>query len=560
MAHWRRQLRPFCMHRRDMIAAYAGSRYSEELGFGLPPKILVNLIQLTAMAYSVALAYNRPRYKLTTFNPANRQFAKQWQHSLNTYVARLKLERIVREIVLDAFFWQGIGKTYGGDEPFARVSPDDFVIDCGGGHPAKAAFICDRYRVPLEEARADERFDPREAKKLEPSRKAERLARSEQTESLTTGIDDDEGEIEPMVDLVDVCLPRDGMCYTWPVMSNFEIFDRPPLGGVDESRDMGPYSLLNFITVPDNALPTSPCDAIYDLFLLFNGLFRKLAIRAKKLRDIPIYKPGGEEDLRNLMRAEDLQAMKVNDKENVGLMRLFNLDQQLNAFTFSVMEVFKQGSGNLDAMIGLAPTAETASQSAEISQKVGERQAHYRNRTNEFMSEVGTYLGDHMFHSRDLVVPGTQRIGSTEISVDATWYPPHIMERAGLFEDYEINVEPYSMEYTSPMARLARTNEQLQMLLPVTQQQGIPFNAPAYLEYAADLSDSPELLTFFNLDALPQQPLAGDGQVAQSNQPHEYIRRNVSQGPTNANRLQMLMQQTAGSDGGGGGDSGMSVS
>jgi hypothetical protein len=543
---WYRHFSAFRSNKRDQVCSFAGHRYAQDSGLGTgSEKVLVNLIQLLVVSLTVALAYNRPRFKLTTSNAANRNFARFYQESLNAYVARLKLERESRKIILDAIFWMGIGMRYG-DRPFQHVSTDNFVYDAGEEDYDRGSFYMHRYRVPLEDAKNDPRFDPKEAAKLEPTKKSDRQNRSESTESLT-GPDSDDGELEPMVDLTDVWFRREQRCCTWPINGSFEILtDRKPLYADDCGKN--PFDRLTYMDVPGNALPVSLIDAVYDNFLIFNGLLRKMAVRAKKLREIPIYKPGGEDDLRRAMMAGDLEAVKVNDKDSIGLLKLFGLDQNLNAFTFSMLEMFKQGT-SLDELAGLAPTAETVGQSEQISTRVDQRLAMYRSRTNEFMADVGSGLAEHMFTDPDLVVARQQAIPNTsfKLTVDATWYPPHIMERPGLLEEYDVAIEPYSMEFQHPMAQLQKINQQVQVINPIMQAQGIPFNAEAYLDLAADLTDQPILRELWNFGGLPQEQMMEEGQRAQDNSPHVYERRNVSMGANGNGRLQQLMQQQASS-------------
>lgn len=550
VAHWVRAFRPVRTNRREQICHAAGHRYSQETGLGQCDKVLVNTVQLMVVSLSVALSYNRPRYKASTSNAANRGFARFCQDSLNEYVKRMKMEREARKVVLDGIFWMGVGFCYG-EKPFSRVSVDDYLFDAGKGDLNKGDWYMHRYRVPLEEARSNPRFEPKLARRLEPSKKADRPGREEAAETISIA-DHDEGEVDAMVDLADVYDRRSGECYTWPCHGNFEVFDQAPLDSQQCERN--PFRMLCYFEIPDNALPVSLIDAIYDNALILNGLLRKLANRAKKLRDIPIYKPGAEDDMRRAMLASDLEAVKVTDKDSIGLLKLFGLDQQLNAFTFQLLELIKQGGGNLDDLAGLAPTAETLGQSQEITRRVDQRIASYRAKTNEFFADVGGDIFEAMYHDPELVIRRHQPIPNTTFSVDASWWPPHLMERPAPFEEFDITIEPYSMEYEHPFTKFNKLVQALQVVDPLMQRQGIPFNGQRFLEEAADLLDAPQLLEFYDFGGLPLE-MAEEQQGAASNAPHEYIRRNVSQGANSNGRLQQLMQQQS-QGGNGGGASG----
>lgn len=524
----------------------AGHRYSQETGLGQCDKVLVNLVQLMTVSLSVALTYNRPRYKVSTSNAANRSFARFCQDSLNEYCKRMKIEREARKVVLDAIFWVGIGFCYG-EKPFARISPDDFLFDAGKGDLHKGDWYMHRYRVPLDDARNNPRFDPKIARMLQPTKKADRSGRSDAAETISIA-DYDEGEVDAMVDLCDVWDRRQQQCFTTQCHGNFEIYDRNPLDV--QHCDRNPFRLLSYFEVPDNALPVSLIDGIYDNALIFNGLLRKMANRAKKLRDIPIYKPGAEDDMKRAMLASDLEAVKVTDKDGIGLLKLFGLDQQLNAFTYSLLELTKQAGGNLDDLAGLAPTAETLGQSQEITRRVDQRIASYRAKTNEFFADIGGDIFEGMYYDPELVIRRHQPIPNTTFSVDASWWPPHLMERPAPFSEFDITIEPYSMEYEHPFTKFNKLVQALQVVDPLMQRQGVPFNGQRFLEEAADLLDAPQLLEFYDFGGLPLEMAEEQQGSAANNAPHEYIRRNVSQGANSNGRLQQLMQQQ-GRNGGG---------
>lgn len=532
--------------RRDLIADFAGGNYAKDMGLRGSPKTLVNLLQLMVVSLSVALAYARPRAKCTTEVLENEQFSKQKQFSLNKLIEQLYLQKILRKVVFDSIFHMGIVKI-GSGSPIERVSPDDFVYDTGPGDLCKASFLADRYRVAVEDAKKDDRFDPKIAAKLTPTRKSEREDISNLTAGLSGRDGDDEGEIDPSVDLADVWVRREQKVFTFRCLSRFELdTDLGPLGdGVPwEDDQTGCHRVLSMLEVPDNSNPLPLADSVHDLFRIINILLTKMTTRAKKQRDVPIYVPGGEKDMQNVMFAGDLSPVAVSNKDNIGMMKLFGVDQQLQGFVYSLIEIFKQGAGNLDALVGLSPSADTLGQSQMVAGQVGARIAHYRNLTNEFTSQMLNDLGDHMWYSQSLVVRGQGKVPGTNYNYDRTWWPDHVMQRQGQRNDYYISVEN-SMEYQAPGMRFQKFQAGLQLVAPfypAGQQQGVIFDFMELQSIVGDMLDEPEFGRIFKMGSQPgPQPQAQGG--VENNQPHEYIRRSVSNGPQGDGALQTMMQQ-----------------
>ena len=569
MSYWHRQLEPFRRNRRQLVEDYAGSDYGKRSAFSAQSPVYVNLMLQTAEAYSIALGYNAPRFLLTAASPRQKAFASRFQTALNNYADQTHLEVVVQQIIQDAFFSLGIAKVLLGDshqvqeelDPYAvpgmpmvaRVSLDNHVHDGTASEFRKCGFIGDRYQMPLEMAKEDPRFHPDCRKALFATQHNESHGGEEPAEALAFDAEDKEGEYQEMVNLVDVYLQRENLVVTFPIDGKFNIYDtgKPPLSVQEwDGTETGPYRFLSFGDVPDNVMPTSPARNVRGLFVLYNNLLRKMATRARKQKDVPVYEAGAEHDMKRLLAADDLEAVQVNNKDAIDVLKLGGVDQTITGFSMQVLELFKQSAGNLDAMAGLGPSAETATQDMLISQQVGRREASAKRNVARFVSELGTDIAELIFDDPVLVIPGTRKIPETEIEVDASWYPEDMLPREGNFLDYQIRVDPYSMEYRSPAQRLAALRETLQTaiipMMPTIEQQGGKFNIQRYLEIEAELQDLPRLTELFSF----QEPADPPGQAPESGLrssggggPKEYIRKNVSMGANSNGRMHQAVQE-----------------
>ena len=567
MSYWHRQLEPFRRNRRHLIEDYAGADYGKRSTFSSSSPVYVNLMLQTAEAYSIALAYNAPRFLLTAANNTQQGFAKRFEIALNNYSLHTHLEIPIRQIIQDAFFSIGIAKVLLGDshqvmedlDPYgmpgmplvSRVSLDNHVHDGAASEFRKCGFIGDRYRMPLELAKQDPRFDKKARKALEPIRGYEATDGEESVSTLAFDPAGQEGEYQEMVELVDIFLRRENLIVTFEVDGKFNIRDtgKKPLAIQEwDGTETGPYRFLSFGEVPDNCMPTSPARNVRGLFVLYNNLLRKLAMRARKQKDIPVYEAGAEQDMKRLLGAEDLEAVQVNSKESIDVLKLGGVDHTITAFSQQILELFKQSAGNLDAMAGLGPQSGTATQDSLIHQQVGRREASAKRQVTKFVSEIGMDVAELIFEDPVLVIPGSRQIPNTEIEVDASWYPEDLLPRIGNFLDYAIQVDPYSMEYRSPAERLGAFRETLQQgilpLMDIITQQGGQFNIQKYLEIEAELQDMPRLSDLFTFQGPPPEGTdPGKNLTKSAGGPKEYIRKNVSMGGNSNSRMQTATQE-----------------
>lgn len=567
VSYWYRESEHHRRGRAKLIREYAGTGYGRRLVFGMSPEIYVNLIQQTVEAYSAAYAFNDPQFDLTTFHQAHKQFAEKFEVAINNYSRRILLRNTIEECIQDAFFCMGICKIYLEDAaevyaemdptmdpgmPWAgRVSYDNFVYDGTAECMRRCQFIGDRFRMNLDDAKANPAFSPTQAKKLEYSPYVSRHHDGSSARQITEGSTNPTGEMADGVDLINIFLSREQLICTWPIDENFNIPDTAPLATMDwDGPDTGPYRFLSFLKVPDNVMPTAPGQALRPLFLLFNNLMRKLSSRARAQKDVPFFTPGSEDDMQRALSTQDMQPIAVNDKDGISVLKLGGIDQSISSFNYGVFEMFKTAAGNLDYMAGLGPSSGTLGQDQLIAQQANSRVALNRQRVNEFAADIARDIAWLMFDDPVLVVPGSKRVEETEYQIDASWYPPHIQPREGRFEDYGIKIDPLSMQYVSPQEKLMKLRQTVQMLAPMHEQfaaSGVQFDPQAYILLESKLQQFPEIMEVYKTvtPTVTNREGSGGGMGGQNptGVPREYIRKSVSQGPTNNGSMNQAFTQ-----------------
>ena len=566
--HSTKVLRPFRDLRKRLVTDYVGSQYGYDDN-AVRPEIIQNMLALTCEAYVQSLAANRPRVLVTPQHPDHNWFAHTFQLAVNNLIKEIHLEEILRKAVTDAFFSVGIVKVYSADagmvqlegedqwvdigKPFAEnISLDDFVYDTTASEWRKCSFALNKYRISKRKLMEDPAFDRKVVEKLSPAMHSPSNGNENGETPVRELLQSDQVEVglEPMIDVMDVWLPKDNIVATFPCKH-----ETKPLRVVDfEGTERGPYHLLSLTTeVPDNVMPLSPAMNLKPLNDLINGLLRKQKAQAKRARDIPFFRSGNHEDARRLQKAGDGEWTRLDDPDSVNVMKLGGVDPQNQAFTHSMRDVFSRMAGNLDAMMGLGPQADTLGQDKLIHGAVSKREANMQYRVVDFTRNICADLGWLLWQDEMLEIPAEFETAGVQVKADWT---PEVREADYL--SYQFAIEPFSMSYKSPSERVqALTNYVMQIAMPMEQllaQAGGQIDVQELTEVYAELLDMPRLKSIIKFDqpgeerpqAEPSEPEQAQAKPAHT--VRETVRRSVPTGGTEQARSNAMQQVLMGAD------------
>ena len=553
-----RVLRPFREVRKKLVKDFVGSMYGSSDDAGRQD-IIMNLMYQTAETYTMSLAANRPRVLVTAQHTDVTWFAHSFQLGINNLIKEIRLEDTLRKAVMDSFFSMGIIKVYTADaglvelegedawvdpgKPFAEnISLDDFCYDTTASEWRKSSFALNKYRISREKVLSDGAYNKKVAEELDvvsqyPGWNADsgEVPIREMLKSETQ-----EAGIEPMIDLMDVWLPKDKLVVTLPVGKNTE-----PLRVVEwEGPENGPFHTLSLTCeVPDNIMPVSPAMNLKPLHDLINGLLRKQRRQAQRQKDIPFYQAGHQDDARRIEKASDGEWTRVDNPDSVNVMKMGGVDPQNQAFAHSMKDTYDRMAGNLQMMAGLGPQSDTLGQDKLIHGAVSKREANMQYRVVDFTSRICRDLGSLLWQDQVLEIP--QDFETSGIKVRADWTPE---VREGDFIDYNFAIEPFSMMYKSPSERMQGiSNFVTQIALPMEgmmQQYGGTIDIQELVEMYAELMDMPRLKQIVKFEEpkddrpgpTPQQPAKASHTVRES------VRRSVPTGGTAESRSNVMQQ------------------
>ncbi len=545
--------------RRRIIKQLVGHHYSDE---GTAEPVPVNLIAQYVSIVGRGLIAKNPRVSLTTFNQNAKAIVSAMEAWANDELPRMKFAQTMQQIVTDALIKFGIAKvalatpsdaaTYawnlGAAEPFiSRVSLDDWVHDVQGTDPATWQFCGHRYRVPLDTIQDSKLYNKAAREKLtassNPTHNREGDERAEMIARTYYGSKDD---FEDMVDLWEIYLPRHKL-----VVTLADDWLTGPHGMPDELGEdsalriqnwvgppSGPYLLLGYQWIPDQAMPKGPLEDQMDNHLIVNETVKKMAWSTDNLKENVVYDSQYAEEAERFEKSRHMQMIGTKSPDAVKSIMIGGVSlQPLTGMMKVFADLFSKQAGNLELRGGLSPQSKTAHQDAMLNENGSRTDQDMQDRTVAFVTDVLTnYLWFCHHHPMKVMRSKWSSPGlSTDVGITQQVTPQQRQTIA--WEDLEMQVDPYSMMHSTPQGRLQALEQTVMNIvipmMPFLQQAGETFDLGKFLDIVAKLSDSPELADCRTISEAMVPPSGGGG-------PHERIpggpaetvhtRRNVSQG------------------------------
>ena len=545
--HSYRELRQFRDLNRTLIEEFTGPSYTDN---ETHPVKYINLMSQAVEGYTMLLVGSNPQVFSEVIDKRLAGFANHFSVAINNLLDEIEIRDTFREWVRNSFFGIGVLKIHMADSgelvaeddilmdpgtPFASVvSIDDWVHDYSAKRWSECKFQGDMYRIPFDELQ-NGYFDEDAIKDLQPSNQAN--ARQDRVEDMTREGHSTAHEFEEMIDLIDIYVPRDGLIYTFAIDDRRLCTLKGDPIAIREwtGNETGPYKKLCLKPVPDNTMPVPPASEWVALDKLANNLMRKAARQAKRAKQILAYTPQGADGAARIRQASDGDMVEVQDVSEMQPVGIGGVDPAVNSFMLQSMELFDRMAGNLSAILGLGSSAESVGQEKLIhgatSRMEQSMQATVMYAANEVVRDIAQLLWDDKYKT----IPGVMQLeGQPDFTADSTWTPD---DREGVFSDYKIQLDVYSMTYQGPGERMMVINQLLQQmyapLLPILQQQGGTIDMQELTNRYASMLNQPAINDIIRFQNPVQLPEAGQ----QMDQPRKapvtnrtYTRRNVSAG------------------------------
>ena len=498
----RNVLKVFRTNRLDLIRQYVGTHYSDN---GADKKVPINLIELAMNIYLQRLVAQAPAVSINTQVTKLKEICTRFESAGNHLVQEIDLGKSLEMAVTGAMFCKGIikiginlskveigGILHDSGQAFADViSLDDWVEDMTVDNEENGQYEGNYYYPTLDEAEA---MFPDKIDKLTP-----RTALSEtedKAHKLSEGSTSTREEFRPTVKLLDLYLKKQNLVLQCLASDDDSNPIQEVLKVIDwQGPERGPYRKLGFGVIENNTMPLAPAMLWRDLHELGNALFRKLGNQAERQKSGTAVQRGGEGDGERVRDFKDGDMFLVDNPKNVNDFKTGGIDQVTLAFFLQVKDLFAYLGGNLDMLGGLGPQSDTLGQDQLLSASASMRIQSMQKKTITFTKGVLEDLLFWMWNDPYTVFPATKSIkGFPEITLNAPLYP---IDRENDFMEYNIDIEPYSMQNQTPEAKLQGLRtifiELISPMIPAMQQQGITMDFESFFRKIAKLGNIPEL-------------------------------------------------------------------
>lgn len=559
----RKELVPFRRNRMNAIRQFVGKHYSDN---GAPDKVPVNLLELAVGIYRRNLIARRPRVLCTTRVKELKGSANKARIAINHLLKEIHIHETLKRCAVDGMFGMGILKVASAIEgrvdidnvvanvgqPYAEtVDLDNWVHDMSATHVDRMKFCGDRYRVDKEWALNCGLFEGLNKDKLNAadSSTTKNPEGDERPASVSRGTASVMKDADDDVELMDIWVPRDNLVHTFLAEGNIQAM---PIRTTQwTGPESGPYPLLRFGDVPGSIMPPPPVSMMMDLHDLANRLFRKLGRQAESQKNWTGIRAGANRDGKTAVEVADGEVHALDDPRNFANMTSGGIDQKNFAFFLQIRDLFSYFGGNLDALGGLSPSAETLGQDKLLSASASQRMRDMQDEFLVYVQDVVERLSWFLWYDPLIEMPLTMQVpGAEKYGVPFTYSAD---DKEGDWMDYNFEIVPYSMQYLTPQERLQSLSGLMQNfiipLAPQLQAEGMTIDYERFVRLYSEYSNLPELEELIIFSANPgstQQAVGtppGGHAPAQTKRTYERVNR---PGATRSGKDQIMMQALLG--------------
>lgn len=513
---------------------------------GAAKQTITNLLWRAAETFAFDLMISRPRCSISSRDQKNAGFARNFSLAVNNYATKIRFADELSAGIMDALFGLAVFKRYWSptnktmrvinpdiDEPgldadpgewmkyreqqyldldpgepmIERLCPEDWIYDTAQGRRRYFRFECHRYRRPLDEVKADRRFDADVRKELKASSKWGQDYRERAERLSQMGHNHDNDDLEKMITLWDVWLPKEKQFVTLSEDASLA----PLLIGPWNGAPGGPFTPMIFSSLPDNFEPVSLLGNLEASHDTINSLMRKMIRQAQRQKDVTAY-AGPESDAQRVRDAADGQMVRVSAPEAFQILSSKGVNPSIGQFASVMQQIGSKEGGNLELIAGTAQMSDTASQDEMLNARSSALQSKRMQRVAAVAGELYEALGWMLWHDVAVEVPGQLDLPEYGVKVDATWQPD---ERYGEIEDYQFSYIPFNEAYQSPQQKMQIVNSLITNfyvpLLPALQQSGQTLDLSELAQFHADMGNVPEIMRFLKPMPMPPPGMMGGG-------------------------------------------------
>lgn len=544
------RLEPHRNARLDAIKQYVAGSYGKGGDDPSHYDAITNILDQMVEVYMQQLVSGNPQSLILTQKLSLKTCARYFEMALNHVIHQIDLREALAYAILESLFSMAIVKvgveapefsqrSYPFDVsavPFAEaVFFDDWVHDTGVNRWELIGFCGDRYKELKDVVREDPRNDKKALESLDSATSNSAFdSQSPQTADNLAGAPEVYDIQSDFVRLWDIWLPRKRLLVTY--LDN---------GGEHPLRVMrwdgpprGPYRVGRYKLVLNNIMPKPPAMDVAPMADLHNRVWMKAGEQVSRQKTITFAPLAANRDAQTIIKASDGDVVNVQHGDMVRQAKYGGIEQENLVAAAAIKTEASEMGGNIQTMGGLSPQAGTLGQEELLSQassgRIRSRQVVVTELVKGVMSDIAWYLWNDPL----VRISVTDKIPNTDVEFEVNWpirtdeFNQEIDMRQGTYNDYNFDIEPYSLQDQSPGTRAAKLQALVgQTILPamqLLQAQGITLDWQEYLRKLSVYLGLPELTSILQFANLPpdaqDQPVNTGPQVKPPQTTRQYDR------------------------------------
>lgn len=362
------------------------------------------------------------------------------------------------KIVVDFLFFMGVSLRYLEDDTrwadgavrpnTKRIDFHQFFIDPTASSIEEAEYMGHCYYVDLDDLMSD------------PDLKPEVLASLQASDDDRTGSDAmrfqpfDKPSFSALgrkrIKVYNVWLKRLNLLRVMSDQPNAEELYEPREWYGD--AELGPYGIMKGYVVPGQVYPLSPLIAVHDQIRDMNAHARS-ASRSAAGRKTVIITDGAHPDLaEDIKHAQDREVIAVPgfSSTQVEQLELGGVTTQQYGYLEYLRQRLDRHSGLTETARGQAGSSDTATEAQIANEAYGNRIAFLKRRVREGVKDDLRAVGWFFFHTPGIIIPVSRRDAMTGMETEGLFFGgPVSGQDMGTWRDYNVKIEPYSMQRVS---------------------------------------------------------------------------------------------------------------
>lgn len=495
------ELESFRKNQYAHVAEYLGEHYGTN-GVENP----VNVVSQFVNTVVRQLAGDEPRGMCSTFNRSLRPYSEAMQGDMNTRLKQMRYGDILQRKIFDSLFLIGITRTaicapaearFGGyarvpgKPSISNIAFEDWCCDTSVSCIQDGEYQCHCYEAIFDDIKNSKLFPASLRKDLQPTEP--RLYNDGGDPKLNTLGATTLGRFdryEKYIRMCEVWMPRYGVIVTFAVDQKEE---EPLLVQEWIGPASGPYDYLSLQVVSGKQLPKAPVMDLITMARSLNLHWKHLDNQASQQKDIVAYRNEG--DANKLQNAEQGSYQALADPQSVLPIKMFGVNQELAVWAGTERQVFNELSGTR-ALGGLSSSSKTATQEKLVAESASELVQAWGARVTKSAKRDMEALGWYYHHNPHETTKSVYQLrGMPDVSAPVLYTPE---QRAAIpFEELDIDIDPYSLNYTPPAQRAQILDQMLtQVFIPLAgafAQPGVGDLLDKYTDKIAKYRNMPEI-------------------------------------------------------------------